>query len=159
MRSLPSLSVASLAVALLVAPTPAHADGGAGVVGGIAGVSGAVLGVPMLAGGLITGVHNVVTDGRPTPAWRNTGYVFGGLNLAASAAWLAFAGVEERNDPLSLRVGLGLGLSHLVMGGLGVGLTVAGDRERGPHMGLTPIVLTDAKGRLAAGAGVHVMRF
>jgi hypothetical protein len=51
-------------------------------------IAEAVFGGPVAVGGLITGLHNgcvAAWGAMITPAWKTTGYVFGGLNLASSA--------------------------------------------------------------------------
>jgi hypothetical protein len=139
----------------------AHPSSGIEIAG--AAIAEGVFGGPVAIGGLITGLHNgavSASGGKVTTAWRTTGYVFGGLNIATSVAWVAFAAGVGNSD--ARVIGLGLSLMHVTVGALGVGLTSmssAAEPKQGAAVALLPIALRDHRGHFAPGAGLFVSHF
>jgi hypothetical protein len=147
--------------AALAWPAAAHAHPGEGIELAGAVIAEAVFGAPVAIGGLITGLHNgtVAASGHAiSPGWKTTGYVFGGLNLATSIAWVAFTAGVGSSDARA--AGVGLSIAHVAVGAIGIGFTSMSPAKQGrAALALTPIALRDYRGNLAPGAGVFVSDF
>lgn len=129
--------------AFLAAGHEAHAAGDDGwnfkldiPAGMLAHYGAVVFGGPLVGtAGLVTGIGTGVEvgSGGPATGWRPAAYVTGALNIVWSGLGFGLAGYGEDGVP----IGVALGLSHLAMGALNIGLAAAdGASEGGGDTGL-----------------------
>lgn len=99
------------------------------------------------------------SDEKPSTFWLAGGYVAGGLNVALGAFYVVGASLLTRNAPDS-ESWLWAGISHLVVGGTGIGLAIWGGSmpdENATSVSIAPMIIPDAEGNAAIGVGLRLV--
>lgn len=94
-----------------------------------------VLGSDAFGFGLIGTIGNTVTlarNSRPGTGWLTMGYFGAAYNLALGAAWTSLGGsaLAKFSDDSYARMQLGMGLAHLSLGAITLGVTAAAHHRR-----------------------------
>lgn len=123
-----------------------------------------LLGAADLALGIAGGVYAIgswshtARGQAPERSWLVGGYLTGGLNLAAGIGWLVIGLVDE-DRPRELFFVAG---THVLIGALDIGLTlwsaVLPDTPL-REVRIEPLLISDAAGRPAAGAGLRLVNW
>jgi hypothetical protein len=134
-----------VAIYLWLAPFPAHADklgeGLAQVGFGVMGtITIAAFGVPscVISGAM---VKRALNDEHLSWQWQAAGWIFGVLNGAVGTFYII------QGDRLGIETSLIVGISHVAIGALGIGVTIWGScipEEKG--VTISPMVLPPPRG-------------
>jgi hypothetical protein len=156
----------ALAVATWMAAPRARADD----LSFLPGLVSSLAAGPLAVAGIVVAIGNALSDGedgKPTVGWRVSGYIIGGLNLAAGIVTLALSAqsrgpCQNTCDGAAFPLGIVIGIASLAIGGLDIGVTLyRGSRSDRPstRISLVPTTGVGARGAPFGGLGIRVASF
>ena len=118
---------------------------------------GVVVEISILSYSLYEGLNNAAYAGGgelPPVDVRVHGWITGALNLAIGVGMLA---IDKGDTPAFL----GLGIGHLVVGGMNVGFTAwsSSQPESKRRLTVNPVVMRDIEGNPAVGIGLNLVNW